>query len=1369
MSTVPIHILVVTNNATLTPHLKNTVATLRNGRPVTWTAFSWDMLPLVLSSPATYPLILTDIRTDTGDNLSMLDSLPAAFPASSLLALVNNLEFAAEAVQLGASDVFTLADLTPANLERILRYAHSESQLRAELHLVKYELITSQTRLHSIFENAPIGISLVGLDGVTLLHNSGISHILDYPAGELDGVHYSELVHPDDMPIAVGNFETLLRTGIPSGIELRMQRKDGVYIWCRVHSSLIFDEPGVPTYVVGTLQDITAQKMAETLLQQSEAKFRTLTENTAAAILIHNGERFRYINEATATLSGYSVDEMMQLDPWSFIHPDHQSSVRLLWERRKRGEPTPNRYEFKARRRDQSDVWLDLTTGMMEFEGEMCLLATAFDITARKTAENALQDQLQLLQILIDTIPHPIYFRDAAGFYLGCNLAYIEVMGLRREQIIGKSLYEIFDDPLVAKRNHEADLAVIESNTTYHSETETRRFADNAIMNISLTKAPFYRAGEVSGVVCLVIDITEQKQIEAALRTSEQGYRLLAENATDLISRTSLEGKWQYISPASQHVLGYSPAELMGNFIIDYIHPDDVQVAWEANKALLATPNEPIIIAFRMRANGGEYRWIESNARAVVNPVSGQVEEFISVARDVTERKSADLELQQRARQQAVIARLGQRALQDRNLPQLLNLAVQFIQDALEVDYVVLLEQLPEEAAFITRAQVGLSADTLGKKREATSIAGFTLLTNEPIVVDNRHLETRFHYRAEADDYGITSSMTVIIPGAEQPFGVVGVHTKNPRKFTPNDINFLQTVANLLATAIDRLHVEQALMESRERFRLVSELSTDYSYCFRIEPNGEVICEWITEAYTRITGNSIDELMGRSTAGLYKNVHPDDLAIMMEATRPLGQNQKTGPYETRLYTKTGEIRWLQNSMTPIWDEENQRLAKVIGTASDITDRKRRERELEAIVKVALALRKAPTRASILAMTLNQLTDLLPFEGAALATLHTNGNGNRKIYIEAGLRRWKNSMGQHLAWGEGFIGRVIDEGKRQMIHDAGLHPEQFAYPELFADLGSVAGVPLVAEEQVIGAVVLGCKIALTDEDIHLLEVVSEVIANALYRASATEILEARVVERTLELQVANVQLQDANEQLKLFDQLKSKFVSDVSHELRTPVTNLGMHVYLLEHASPEKHQHYLAALREQVTRLTSLVENILQISRLEMGKTKVTFMPLDLNEIALQVVNAHQPRAELKGIRLEFLPGPNLPTFLGDYNQFSQVVTNLVANAVNYTSEGRIIVTFSSNLEERWVMLRVKDTGMGILPEDIPHLFERFYRGTLAGQSNLPGTGLGLSIVKEIVDLYDGQIEISSTVGEGTEFRVRLPLILMGPPDGPFGF
>lgn len=304
----------------------------------------------------------------------------------------------------------------------------------------------------------------------------------------------------------------------------------------------------------------------------------------------------------------------------------------------------------------------------------------------------------------------------------------------------------------------------------------------------------------------------------------------------------------------------------------------------------------------------------------------------------------------------------------------------------------------------------------------------------------------------------------------------------------------------------------------------------------------------------------------------------------------------------------------------------------------------------------------------------------------------------------------------------------------------------------AHLKSSIHLPLRTKDSVVGVLNIGLieQRPIPDDEIRLLTAVSEIAGSAIQRTLIVDTLEQHVIERTSELA-------EANERLKDLDRLKSKFVADVSHELRTPITNISLYLDLIAQGNPAKQERYLSVLKYQTERLMNLIQDTLNLSRIELGRDKVTFHPFDLNEVVRPVAAAHKPSAEAANLQFVRDFAADLPKMYGERNQIAQVVANLLANAINYTKSGSVRLRTEWCPEESEIWLTVTDTGIGIPPEEIPHLFDRFYRGRDVSQSTIPGTGLGLAIVKEIVDVHAGKISIESRPGEGTTFIIKLPV------------
>lgn len=229
-----------------------------------------------------------------------------------------------------------------------------------------------------------------------------------------------------------------------------------------------------------------------------------------------------------------------------------------------------------------------------------------------------------------------------------------------------------------------------------------------------------------------------------------------------------------------------------------------------------------------------------------------------------------------------------------------------------------------------------------------------------------------------------------------------------------------------------------------------------------------------------------------------------------------------------------------------------------------------------------------------------------------------------------------------------------------------------------------------------------------------------------------------------------------------DQLKSKFVSDVSHELRTPLTNMTLYLGLLQVAGDEKRQaRYLETLQRETDRLTDLIEDLLTISRLEAGRVEIAMQFVDTNILLSDLVNDRSIFASQKEIRLLFRPERRLSKISADPRLLTQALSNLITNAIHYTPvKGKILVRTQTQTreEKKFVTICVQDTGYGINPDEMPMIFDRFYRGEASHKTDAPGTGLGLAIAEEIISQFNGWIEVESSPGKGSTFTVWIPVL-----------
>ncbi|SFS36656.1 two-component system, OmpR family, sensor histidine kinase VicK [Marininema halotolerans] len=237
------------------------------------------------------------------------------------------------------------------------------------------------------------------------------------------------------------------------------------------------------------------------------------------------------------------------------------------------------------------------------------------------------------------------------------------------------------------------------------------------------------------------------------------------------------------------------------------------------------------------------------------------------------------------------------------------------------------------------------------------------------------------------------------------------------------------------------------------------------------------------------------------------------------------------------------------------------------------------------------------------------------------------------------------------------------------------------------------------------------------------------------------------------------LQDVTEENKL-DRQRKDFVANVSHELRTPLTTIKSYLEALDEGGamedPELAKRFLRVTRQESERMTRLIHDLLQLSRLDAKKVRFNRQPLMVETILSDAVERFTIPAEQKNIDITFRSHDLLPKIYGDRDQLDQVLDNLISNAVKYTPEGRSITVSARRRSDGFVVVAVSDRGIGIPQKDLEMIFERFYRVDKARSRNMGGTGLGLAIAKEIVEAHGGTITMDSRYGWGTTVRFTLP-------------
>jgi len=317
--------------------------------------------------------------------------------------------------------------------------------------------------------------------------------------------------------------------------------------------------------------------------------------------------------------------------------------------------------------------------------------------------------------------------------------------------------------------------------------------------------------------------------------------------------------------------------------------------------------------------------------------------------------------------------------------------------------------------------------------------------------------------------------------------------------------------------------------------------------------------------------------------------------------------------------------------------------------------------------------------------------------------------------------------------------------------------------LATPLGNVVAtaIPIICGPDMVGMLEFYCTEQQRDDldelaqiGVQLGRVIERKRAEHELREAHAE-LELRVMDRTFELAEANNALRRENEERRKAEAMKDELVATVSHELRTPLASLmGFAELMLDHDFPRQEQReFLRIIHQESIRLTEMINDFLDLQRIEAGRMECDMQPLDVRPLLEETARLFTKEDSAHRIVVE---AASLPPIMGDGKRLRQVLTNLVSNAVKFSPKGGRVL-MSATVESGQMLVMVEDQGIGIPPEMIPKLFQKFFRVDNADTRSIGGTGLGLALIREIVHLHKGDIWVESQPAIGSRFFFTVPV------------
>lgn len=911
------------------------------------------------------------------------------------------------------------------------------------------------------------------------------------------------------------------------------------------------------------------------------------------------------------------------------------------------------------------------------------------------------------------------------GQILDANDAAVAYYGWPREQLCRMRIQDINTLPADAVQQ-EMESAFAERRNYF--EFRHRR-ADGSVRDVAVFSSNI-STPDKPVLNSIIQDITDRKQAEKALqraneilehRVAERTAELRAsEERLELAFRAAQDGVWDwnmetdevFYSARWKAMLGYDDSEIephVGEWK-RLLHPDDLSRCLEVVAGVIRGEQD-YSMEFRMRHKDGHYVDILSRGFPIRREPGGPIVRIVGTHFDLTERKRIQAELERMRDQLAE----GQR-----------------------IAHLGSWEYLVETHRTIWSDE---------EKRI------FGLEPSQP----SPDYETIFRHYAHPDDGAgldrcFREAMQDGLPFEHEwrivrPDGSVRVLSDKAQPFFDENGNLSHYVGTTLDITEQKL-AELLLAEERQRLADIIEASHAGTWEWNVQ-TGEAI---VNLRWAQICGYTLEELSPISHTTWQKLVHPDDFLASEELLqRHFRSELKYYGAETRMKHKDGSWVWVRaHGQVISWTKEGQPLW-MRGTHHDITAQKQLEASLREMQ--------------------NNLERLVESRTAELLCI-TNAAHDGIIMMnpQGHVTYWNPAAERILGYSsQDAIGRDLHE----LIAPRNYHADhEAAFPEFTGtDQGDSMGKALelvaIRKDGREISVSLSLSAARLNEEWYSVGILADITERKQAENELVQYrvhLEDLVAARTAELAAANQALIAAKEAAEAGSRAKSTFLANMSHEIRTPLNAiLGFAQLLARDRSVNSQQrHHIEMIDRSGQHLLELINAVLEMAKVESGTSEIHLAAFDLHEELGNLEDIFKLRAVAKNLTFVMDRPEDLPRFIvGDKNKLRQILINLLGNAIKFTVTGGVTLRVRMDSSSPGLMrliTEVLDSGAGISAEDIGRLFQPFHQGSMGGQTH-EGTGLGLAISREFAELMGGQITVTSRVGEGSVFRLDIPVEL----------
>ncbi len=812
------------------------------------------------------------------------------------------------------------------------------------------------------------------------------------------------------------------------------------------------------------------------------------------------------------------------------------------------------------------------------------------------------------------------------------------------------------------------------------------------------------------------------------IRSSEARFRDIANVSADYVWECDLEMRYIYLSERVKDVLGYAPEEMIGKTDQEFTPPGESDRTDALLQEQIARFGKLIDMENRILTKDGREVTVLTSALPILDANGKQVG-YRGVDKDITQRKFTE-------NVQEALRTISEAALVAPDITSLMRSIHNSIGTLMPADnfYVALYDDKADLMNF--PYYVDEYDDPMPPQKPGKGLTSFVLRSGKPLLA-TPEIFRQMIKAGQVEGSGTIGVDWLGVPlrSGERIIGVLAVQTyKQDVRLTERDRDTLAFVSNQVAVAIER---KQSELELRTLFASMTDVIIVYDKegrYIRIAPTNP----------SRLF-KPPDDMLGKRIADILPPETHEPFMNAIHATLETGEINRL-EYPLVLGDKT---YWFDASISKLSEEQ------VYWVARDVTERRnfeetlRRQNEyLATSSEIGRLVTSTLDLDTLFSRTVNLIRERFGFYHVAIFNTEETGFNTvlKSATGEAGEEMLRRKHALQVG-SRSIVGTVTSTGNPLAVNNTAIDPIHRPNP-LLPDTRSEAAIPLRIGKRTIGALDLQSKEidSFSPDDIAVLQTLADQVAVAIDNARSYELA------------------QQAINEMRELDRLKSQFLANMSHELRTPLNSIiGFSRVILKGIDgpiTDLQDQDLTAIYNSGQHLLRLINDILDLSKIDAGKMELSFDDVNIADLLQSVLPTASGLIKEKPIKINLAVAPNIPIVRADAMRLRQVMINLLSNAAKFTEAGSITVAAEVETGKNGqpeVVVRVTDTGSGIAAQDQNKLFQPFSQVDASPTRKTGGTGLGLSISRRLIELHGGRIDVHSEAGKGSTFYFTLPL------------